>query len=352
MASFREHFTPRAGYLDTATYGLPPAAAHQAVLENERARAEGRLDPRGLDDAVARSRTAFARLLGVPASRVAVASQVSQSVGTVAASLRPGTEVLLAEGDFTSLMFPFLAAADRGVRVRTVPLARLADAVRPGTGLVAVSAVQSADGALAPLDALLDAAASHGARVLVDATQAAGWLPLPADRIDLLVCGGYKWLMGPRGSAFLTGTEEALAGLPAVAAGWYAGRDVWDSIYGTPLRLAEDARRLDLSPAWASWVGQAPALELLCELGVPAVHAHDLALADRFRAGLGLPPGDSAIVSLAVPDGTAERLAAAGVSASLRAGRLRCAFHVSTTAQDVDLALDVLAGRRADRVTG
>ena len=62
-----------------------------------------------------------------------------------------------------------------------------------------------------------------------------------------------------------------------------------ENLYGGPLRLAGDARALDVSPAWLSWVGQAPALELLEAVGIEAVHAHDLALAARFRAGLGLP---------------------------------------------------------------
>ena len=118
---------------------------------------------------------------------------------------------------------------------------------------------------------------------------------------------------------------------------------MWDSIYGLPLRLAADARRLDLSPSWASWVGQAPALELLVEIGVPAIHAHDLAMANRFRVGLGLPAGDSAIVSVEVPDGTAERFAKQGVAAAIRAGRLRCAFHLYTTEEDVDRALSLLS---------
>ncbi|GLF93097.1 aminotransferase class V-fold PLP-dependent enzyme [Streptomyces yaizuensis] len=342
--SLRDAFSHRNHYLDTATYGLPPTAAHRAALAAEHDRAAGRLDIAEMDRAVERSRAAFARLVGLPAHRVAIGSQVAPAVGLIAAGLRPGARVLLAEGDFTSLLFPFLAAAERGVGARAVPLDRLADAIGPGTDLVAVSAVQSADGALAPLGRILDAAAAHGTRVLVDATQAAGWLPLPVDRIDLLVCGGYKWLLGPRGTAFLAGTEEALAEVPALAANWYAGRDVWDSIYGTPLRLADGARRLDASPAWASWAGHAPALELLDGLGPARIHDHDLALANRFRAGLGLPAGDSAIVSLTVPDGTAERLAAHGVVASVRGGRLRCSFHISTTDQDVDRALDLLTG--------
>ncbi|MFE7132563.1 aminotransferase class V-fold PLP-dependent enzyme [Streptomyces sp. NPDC057638] len=344
MESPRHLFPHRTRYLNTATYGIPPTAAHEAALAAERDRAAGRIRPAEMDEHVHRSRAAFARLLGVPVARVAIGSQVSPLVGLVAAGLRPGADVVVAEGDFTSLLFPLLAARERGITVRPAPLAALPDAIRPGTDLVAVSAVQSADGALAPLDAILDAAAAHGARVLVDATQAAGWLPLPADRIDLLVCAGYKWLLGPRGTAFLTGTEEALAQLPPLAAGWYAGEDIWDSLYGTPLRLAADARRFDVSPVWNSWAGQAPALELLDDLGIPAIHRHDLALANRFRTGLGLAPGDSAIVSLDVPPGTAERLAAQDVVAAVRAGRLRCSFHISTTEEDVDLALEVLTG--------
>jgi selenocysteine lyase/cysteine desulfurase len=225
-------------------------------------------------------------------------------------------------------------------------LEHIADSVSSTTDLVAVSAVQSADGRIAPIEDLLSAASTHGARTLLDVTQATGWLAIPAEQVDFLVCGGYKWLLGPRGASFLAGTEEALAGLPALAAGWYAGADIWDSIYGTPLRLAADARRLDLSPAWSSWIGQAPAVELLADLGVQVIHSHNLAMANRFRAGLGLPPGDSAIVSLGVPEGTAKYLADNGVIASVRAGRLRCAFHLSTSEADVDRALDLLNDRQ------
>lgn len=339
ISQIRDLFAVEVSYLNTASYGLPPRSATQVVLDLERDRAAGRMAMPALDEAVARSRAAFGRVVGVPAERIAVGSQASYFVGLVAASLSPGSTVLVADGDFASLLFPFAAAP--GVRVRSVPLERIVEAVDGDVDLVAVSAVQSSNGRVAPLDDLITAARSYGAKVLLDATQAVGWLPVP--EVDLMVCGGYKWLLGPRGTSFLAGTEESLAGLPAIGAGWYAGADVWDSIYGLPLRLASDARRLDLSPAWASWVGQAPALELIAEIGVPAIHAHDVAQANRFRAGLGMPEGDSAIVSVEVPDGTAERFAEAGVVAAIRAGRLRCSFHLYTTERDVDLALSLLA---------
>ena len=81
--------------------------------------------------------------------------------------------------------------------------ARLADAVDRGTTVVAFSLVQSATGEIADLDAVMHAARAHDALVVVDATQACGWLPVTAAAVDALACGAYKWLMSPRGSAFL-----------------------------------------------------------------------------------------------------------------------------------------------------
>ena len=117
--------------------------------------------------------------------------------------------MLAAEEDFTSVLFPLLAQEARGVEVRLVPLDELAEAVDGATDLVVVSAVQSADGRLADLDAIAAAAAHHGARTLVDATQACGWLPLDATRFDHVVAAGYKWMLGPRGTAFLHTRPEA-----------------------------------------------------------------------------------------------------------------------------------------------
>ena len=66
-----------------------------------------------------------------------------------------------------------------------------------------------------------------------------------------------------------------------------------------------------------------------------------MGLANRFRAGLGLEPGDSAIVSVDIP-GAAERLERAGIMAAVRGGRLRTSWHVYNTEADVDAALEAL----------
>jgi selenocysteine lyase/cysteine desulfurase len=343
IADARPLFAPEGAYLNTATYGLPPRTAIEALEAALDEWRHGRTQFHGWDASVGRARAAFARLGGVGAADVAVGSTVSGFMGLVAAALPGGARVLAVEGEFTSVLFPFLAQVPRGVAVELVPLERLPEALAPRHDLVAFSVVQSADGRLADVDGIVAAASAHGVRTFADVTQAAGWLPLDLARFDFTACAGYKWLLSPRGTAYFTVRPERRADLIPHGAGWYAGDDVPASYYGGPLRLAKDARRFDLSPAWHCWVGAAPAVELLAELGAPRVGAHDVAMANRLREGLGLEPGDSAIVSVAgLPENAAARLEAAGVMAAGRGGALRFSCHLYTTEDDVERALDAL----------
>ncbi|MCM0676696.1 aminotransferase class V-fold PLP-dependent enzyme [Micromonospora phytophila] len=334
---------PQPGWLNTASYGLPPEPGWTALQDALADWRMGRTSWEGWGGSVDRSRAAFAELIGVPAADVAIGSTVSQLLAPVAAALPAGATVLVPEVEFTSNLFPWQVQAERGVQVRTVPLAGLVDAIDADTDLVAFSLVQSADGTVAAYEEIVAAARAHGALVVVDATQACGWLPFDGALADVVAVGAYKWLMAPRGSAFAYLAPALRERLRPDAAGWFAGRDPHASYYGPPLRLADDARRFDISPAWFSWVGTAPALELLLDIGVAAVHAHDVGLANRFLAGLGRPPGDSAIVTVEVP-GAQEKLERAGVRAAVRAGRVRASFHVYSTDDDVDLAVAALTG--------
>ncbi|WP_216216296.1 aminotransferase class V-fold PLP-dependent enzyme [Amycolatopsis aidingensis] len=338
--AFGAGFEVPAGYLNTPSVGIPADRVAEAV---ERAVARWRSGadrPPDFDAAVAASREGFAELTGVPAERVAIGASVSQVIASVAAGVPDGGSVLLARGDFTSVGFPFAAQAGRGVTVTEVPLAELPDRVA-GHDLVAVSVVQSADGALVDLPALRAAAESAGVPVLLDATQAAGWLPLWLGWADWVVAAGYKWLLCPRGAAWLAVHPRVLQRTLPVSANWYAGEDPWQTVYGLPLRLAEGARRFDLSPVWLAQVGAAVALPYLASLDRDEVHAHCTGLADLLLERLGLPPRGSAIVSLDRP-GAAGRLAAAGVVASTRAGRARIGFHLYNTTAEVDAVLAAL----------
>ncbi len=341
----RAEFAPENTYLNTASNGLLPERTVAALQDAARLRAEGRsLDPLFAD--VETCRAAYARLAGVPVERVAAGATVALFTALIAASLPSGAEVLTAEGDFSSVLNPFHTRGD--LKVRAVPLEGLAESVRPGTALVAVSAAQSADGRIADLAALREAARAHGARTYVDFSQAAGWLPVTAGEHDYAVTITFKWLLGPHGVAFLVVPED-FGDLAPVQAGWVAGENPWDSCYGPVTELARSARRFDSSPALFGYAGLRASLELLEEIGVDAVRAHDLALADRFRAGLAdlghtpVPAPGSPIVSVPGLGRLQPRLAEAGIQVSNRAGNLRASFHLYNTAADVDRLLDVLS---------
>jgi selenocysteine lyase/cysteine desulfurase len=323
---------------------LPPRAgwdALQAALADWRG---GRTSWEHWGDSTEAARAGFARLAGLSTEEVAIGSTVSGLVGFVAASLTPGSRVVMPDVEFTSMLFPFLVQEELGrCEVTLVPPAQLAEAIDETTEVAAFSAVQMSTGEVADLAAIAAAAHTHGVFTVCDATQACGWLPLDVHRFDVLAVSAYKWLMSPRGTAFLGVRRERLADVVPVAAGWYAAEDIHDAYCGLPMLLAPDARRLDTSPAWFSWVGTQPALELVERIGVDAIHEHDVALANRFRAGLGLRASDSAIVTADLP-GAAERLERAGIVAAMREGRLRASWHVYNTADEVDHVLDVLIG--------
>jgi len=335
-------FAADPGYLNTASVGVPPLSAVTALETIHDRWRRGRLEPAEFDSDVTRARAAWAALSNVPVGQVAVGSMVSQFVGLVAAALPDDSRVVTAQGEFTSLTFPFLAHADRGVRLEELPLDELAT-FAGGADLIAVSAVQSADGRVADLAALRTAADRAGALLLVDTTQATGWLPIDCSDIDFIVCGGYKWLLAPRGTAYFAVRPGLMDRVRPLAAGWFAGETPWTSIYGSPLRLAANARRFDMSPAWFAWAGAAIASELLVGLDQRQVRDHDVALANAFLTGLGEPTGNSAIVTVSAA-AAADKLAAAGVRTAVRAGRVRASFHLYNTEADVEQAVAALRG--------
>lgn len=339
IADLAALFRPQDVYLDTPTYGLPPDPVIEAMETALQRWRDGRATMAEYDTAVTRSRELAAAILGTDPSLIAVANQASVFVGLVASSLPDGANVVVPDGDFTSLLFPLLVQEHRGVTVRSVPREEVAAAVDDSVDLVGFSLVQSADGTILDADAIEAAARRHGARILVDATQAAGWLPFDPHRFDYTVISAYKWLLCPRGTAFMVlGTDDR--SLPPVFAGWYAGEDVWASTYGTPLRLADSARRYDVSPAWLSWIGSAPALEVIASVGVESIHRHDTHLASLVREGLDLTPGGSAIVVVPVKD--ASVLRDNGIAAATRAGSVRVGFHLYNTPADAERLIRVV----------
>jgi selenocysteine lyase/cysteine desulfurase len=342
LASSDYEGTRTAGYLNTATYGLPPRATIDALLraiEGWRSREDWQ---RWEEDGEV-CRALFARLAGARPEQIALLPAVSAATGIIAASLqtRPGDNVVCFERDFESAIFPWVSLARAGVELRAVPLAALAETVDERTALVAVSSVQSSDGRVADLEAIK----ATGAALFVDATQSAGALPIDLRGIDYLAASAYKWLCCPRGLCFFYVRPERLQAIEPWLAGWKSTIDPYEDYYGLPRQLTEDTRRLDLSLPWLLAPAARASLELIQRLGVDRIAEHDLALVRRFCAGLQLPETGSSIVQVAVPDTEAalERLRRAGIQAAGRAGALRFSFHLYNDEEDVDRALEALS---------
>jgi selenocysteine lyase/cysteine desulfurase len=117
-------------YCNTASYGLPPRPAWealQAALSDWRG---GRTSWEHWGQSTEAARALFAGLVGVDVERVAVGSTVSELVGSVVTALPDGARVVVPEIEFTSTLFPLLV--QRRLDVRTVPPAELIDAIADG----------------------------------------------------------------------------------------------------------------------------------------------------------------------------------------------------------------------------
>ena len=331
------------GYLAVASIGLPPRQAVEAMTADVAAWARADRDPQGYDAIIESTRAHYASLVGMPVDRVAQGSQSSVMASVVAAAAPRGAEILCIDGDFSSIVFPFLQRPD--LRVRSVQQWALADSITDETWLVVFSLVQSSSGVVADSAAILEAAARHGAYTFCDTTQAAGVLPVDATPYDVTVCHTYKWLCSPRGVAFMTLSERFDALMTPLQAGWYAGDQVWQSCYGPDMHLASGARRFDVSPAWQAWIGAEQSLALFDGLDMSEVWQRASGLGDSLCDALGIEQQHQAIVSW--PDASGSdlgKLVAAGIRASGRAGRLRASFHLWNDESDVAAVVAALRG--------
>lgn len=338
--AFGAQFAGAAGYLNSPTYGLPPHFLVEALHDCIAGWQAGTMDVPSFDDHVRAGRAGYAALAGVPVESVTMGSTVSGALGLVAAAIPDGSRVVTVPGEFTSTTFPFAAQAGRGVTLTELPADQLVSSAAD-FDVVAVSLAQSATGELLDADALRRATAGTDTLTVVDITQAVGWKALDLAWADVTVAAAYKWLLAPRGVTWMSLSRRVSRVMTPHAANWYAAERPWQAIYGLPIQLAGDARRFDMSPTWFSALGAGLTLPWLASLERAAVERHTVGLAARLRAALALPPQESPIVSLPI-DGAADRLAAAGLRASVRAGAVRVGFHLYNDDNDLDRLLDAL----------
>jgi L-cysteine/cystine lyase len=281
-------------YLNTAMFGpVPQAAVDASSVQLEAAVAHGypgSIWARSDDDVWARQRLAYAERLGARPQDVALTTSTSEGVVRVVAGmdLGPDDEVLTSDEEHPGLLGPLAdLRRRRGVRVRAVPLAGIADAVGPATRLVACSHVSWVNGSLAPKE--LREVAKEVA-VLLDGAQGIG--AVDVDVVQLGVAfyagSGQKWLCGPMGTGMLYVRPDWQERLEPIGSTYF---NQLDSHIGLDAVPYPDARRHDasaLSPETAAF----------------AVAAHDVVVA---AGGWGAAQQYAASLAQSLADALRER---------------------------------------------
>ena len=315
-------------------------------------------------------RTRYGHLIGAAPSSIALHPSISSALGVAASALdyRPRPRVVVTSLDFPTIAYQWLARRREGVEVvvvespdgTRVPLEAIERAVDGRTALVATSHVFFTSGAVQDVRALADIAHRQGALLLVDGYQAAGQIPVDVRALDAdFYCGGgLKWLLGGSGVAFLYARPDLLPRLEPSVTGWFAHRDQF-RFDARALELHDDARRLETgTPPMMPVYAQLGGLELLEEIGVPAIRAATQALTedliDTARAAGFHPrvapdaPERSAIVMLPFDDPPAavRRLAQAGFIADARPGHVRVSPYFYNVPDDHRALLECLTHGR------
>jgi cysteine desulfurase / selenocysteine lyase len=206
--------------------------------------------------------------------------------------LRPGDHLVRTAYDHNAVRRPAALLRATGVRETVIPgspdgsldldaVERALGEGRAGARLLAVPHASNVLGTVLPLAALAERAHAAGARLLVDAAQSAGNLPIDVQAmgIDLLAFTGHKGLLGPQGVGGLWVREGVE--LAPVAAGGTGGDSTPEEMPGAyPDRLEAGTQN---GPAIA---GLLAGVEWLVREGMGVVRQREAALKARLRAAL------------------------------------------------------------------
>lgn len=312
-------------------------------------------------------RAGYGRIINAPAGTIALHPNISSALTTVAEAIdyRHRPRVVVTSLDFPTIAYQWLSRVPDGVEVVVlqspdgirVPLEMYERAINDRTALVATSHVFFTSGAIQDVRAISAIAHRAGALSLVDGYQAAGQLPVDVQEleVDFYLSGGLKWLLGGTGIAFVHARAELLPTLSPRAAGWFSHRQQF-RFDPTSLELHDDARRLEGgTPALMPVYAQLGGLELLEEIGAPAVRSDTMALTEdliELARERGMAPrvaeraGErSAIVMIPRPDPAADvkRLAERGIITDVRPGHVRVSPYFYNVPDDHRALLEQLA---------
>jgi selenocysteine lyase/cysteine desulfurase len=358
-------------YLNNASIGpLPERTRRYLDQFNAKRTAPHLLPDRDIFAGLAATREAVARLINAEAGEIALATNTSYGVNVAATSLpiAAGEVVLVSDREFPANMYPWLMLEKRGVVIETVPttkegwpdeahiLERLRD---PKVRVLAISFVQFSNGFRADLKKLGAAAKANGTYFVVDAIQGIGNSPLDVKEtpVDIMSCGGQKWLLSPWGSGFVYVRKELIATIEPAVVSWMAfeGTDDFSNLVDYNPVFRNDARRFEMiTLPYQDLLGFATSLELLEEVGLrnvvevtQSLHQPVLKWADEHGVRVASPRDErhrSAILCVAPPKAAEafHHVKRARVVCALREGAIRLSPHFYNTVEEMEKVVEVL----------
>ena len=358
-------------YLNNASIGPIPERTRRALDEFTAKRTAPHLLPdRELFAGLAAARLGVAQLINADPSEIALATNTGFGLHLAARALplKAGDTVLLSDKEFPANVYPWLLLREQGIKVEMAHcrpegwpdeehlLERLRD---PSVRVLAVSFVQFSNGYRADLKKLGAACRANGTFLVVDGIQGVGnsVLDVRETPIDILSCGGQKWLLSPWGSGFVYVRKELIASLEPTITGWMAfeGTDDFSRLTEYNPTFRSDARRFEMiTLPYQDFVGMTTSLGLLLEIGVRdvaevtrAMHDPVVKWAQENDVRIASPLDErhrSAILCVAPPKPVEayHGMKRARVVCSLREGAIRLSPHCYNTMEEMEKVIEVL----------
>jgi cysteine desulfurase/selenocysteine lyase len=246
------------------------------------------------------ARAKTAQLIGCDPDEIAFARNTGEGIVWTADSIRwePGDEVLVYQGEYPTVPYPFMMKESEGVKTvvrpmeerRVTPEMVERDLSRK-TRLLAISFVQFDSGFRADLKRIGTVCKANDTLLMVDAIQGLGALPLNVRDcgIDFLAAGTHKWLWGLQGLGVYYVRRELLAEMRPIhiALGSMVHGD--DPEYPNQeyvVEVKKDASRFEEgSHNYIGLVALNAALDLIAEIGVEAIAGRIKELTNLMLAG-------------------------------------------------------------------
>ncbi len=223
-------------YLISNSLGAMPKGVYDRLEEYADTWAEeGVLAWDGWIPRVAETGDLIGRIVNAPKGTVMMHQNVSTLQALVASCFdfkKGRRKVVCLEQDFPTIHYVWKAQERRGARVALVPSRdgihvdtdRLLAAIDRKTAVVAVSLVLFRSATILDAKAVIRRAHAVGARVVLDAYQATGVIPVDVKAlgVDFLVGGSVKWLCGGPGACYLYVRKDLIPAFRPAMTGWFS----------------------------------------------------------------------------------------------------------------------------------